>query len=90
MAATAILSDESCSTLPITRLREISTCPGGFEIRLKYLIDDGFIEFVSSTDLRPGGGRIIGVTPDDVVILTDAGQAFVRRWLNAQDLDEQA
>lgn len=58
--------------------------PGGLEILLMYLIQDGLLAKMVNAGPRV---EIMGVPSQEFYVLTNEGRAFINRWLAAEPLN---
>jgi hypothetical protein len=65
--------------------------PGGLQILIKYLLDDGLVRMASPQEVHFEGPQvsaiIAGVPSREYVAVTPKGQDFIARWLQANDLE---
>jgi hypothetical protein len=61
--------------------------PGGFGVLLQYLLEDGLL-VQASPPQGEGQMLILGAPTHEYFALTDAGRAFIDRWLRAEDLEQ--
>jgi hypothetical protein len=63
--------------------------PGGLQILVKYLLEDGFVRMATPDEMVGRAQIIIGGTPaQEYVVLTPEGKEFIARWLRAEDVEE--
>jgi hypothetical protein len=62
--------------------------PGGLEILLKYLLEDGLVRIAAPAEVGASSHVIVmGVPSQEYVAITPKGTEFIARWLQAQDLE---
>jgi HNH endonuclease len=62
--------------------------PGGLQIMLRYLLEDGLVRMASPDEVGAGGYvTILGVPAHEYVALTEKGREFIDQWLRAGDLE---
>jgi hypothetical protein len=67
---------------------EVIQIPGGLQLLLQYLLEDGLLRVVSTQEMGRGRVEIMGMLSHDYFAITPKGKDFIARWLQAKDLEE--
>lgn len=62
--------------------------PGGLNLLLKYLIEDGLVRMVDADEVGQPQVLITGTPAAEYIGITPKGKDFIARWLRASDLEQ--